>query len=98
MPILRDIAIEAAELQFSGEELQAIFVEMDLPEFVITGEGRVHITYQGENAAASQSGYPSLPAGAVKGLSIAEAEELLRSTKNGGDVSTCTSDVLMQDR
>ena len=41
LPILRDIAFADAELQLSGEELQAIFVEMDLPELAITGEAIV---------------------------------------------------------
>jgi hypothetical protein len=67
-PIFLELAAVGAELELSGEELQALLVEMDLPELAITGPAVVkqiqnaptivvgHSVVLGSSAAQPQSG------------------------------------------
>lgn len=52
-PIFLELAAVGAELKLSGEELQALLVEMDLPELAITGPA---VVKQIQNAPAIQPG------------------------------------------
>lgn len=53
-PIYLELAAIGAETELSGEELQALFVEMDLPELAITGPA---VVKQIQNAPAIQPGF-----------------------------------------